>query len=144
MVQEVVIGESRGYDAAVGPVAKILCALMKARKVGIKDLMRLTGMPRPTISRHKRGETEPDLEAREAYAKAFGIAPAEFEQMWQREQENGSNGISPEVVAAIEGAAEKRGLPVDDFVRRLLRSAPRRQAARRRARRGPKRRGLEQ
>lgn len=123
-----------GYESPVRPVAKILQKLMCEKKVGIKDLMRLTGTSRPTVSRHVNDVTEPDLEQREAYAKALGLAPAEFERLWQQEQAGASDGrLSPEVYAILKRRADKLALSVDDYVKRLIR--PSSQAARRRGRR---------
>lgn len=130
----------------VGTASKILRDLMTSRDVRIKDLMRLTGISRPTISRHVRGIIEPNYEQREKYAGALGIPFPDFERMWQGGNEAGDRKPSSkhqirltgedgqvvelpdELVLKMEARAKADGVPFmdwfSDFVRKNFQTKP--------------------
>ena len=61
----------------------LLRKLMADRLIEPRDLVRLTGLSRPTVDRHVSGRIEPSLDQREKYALAFKMTADEFETAWQ-------------------------------------------------------------
>lgn len=64
-----------------------LSELISARQTNVQKISQQTGMSRTTIDRHISGETEPTIQIREKYAKAFNFETVQdFDRGWVSEE----------------------------------------------------------
>lgn len=66
-------------------VSRLISRLMDEQGLLITDVIERTGIPRPTISRHRNGHTLPKVDERRKYATCFRLDFEEFEKRWQAE-----------------------------------------------------------